>query len=483
MATSAVSTTTISTAADIAKSNKANAQKIMNTLGAGSGVDVTSLAQNLVDAERVPKENMINAKIAKSEAKVTGYGAVTFMLGEVKKAFSALNDKTDFTGVTATSDNTSAFTVSAGATATEGIHEMTVTALAKAQRSVSSTYTSATSSINAGQAMSLSLTYKGTASTINVTAGSDTPQGVVDAINIANKGVKAQLVYTSSADASPYKILLTSSTGEDNSFTLTDSDSNLSFSDIQTAQDAAFTIDGISYKRSSNTVTDALQGVSISMRSLATTSIQLSRETTSTAEKIQNLVLAYNDTQSLLKEMGDSKSTLETYGATLPNDSLLRAIKTTLRSMFMDNSNSTSGGISSLRDVGVSIDQSGVMALDTSILDTKLKTNFDDVVTMFSGNRNNTSEYSVEKISIANDAFGKLSKMLRSTGDLAYQTRNTNTEITRYKADLVKLNTRMDTLLQRYTKQFAIMDSMVGQNNSTKSSLKSTFDGMMAQYK
>ena len=140
MATSAVSTSTTSTAADIAKANKANAQKIMNTLGAGSGVDVTSLAQNLVDAERVPKENMINGKIAKSEAKVTGYGAVTFMLGEVKKAFAALNDKTDFTGVTATADNTSAFTVSAGATATEGIHELTVTALAKAQRSVSSSF-------------------------------------------------------------------------------------------------------------------------------------------------------------------------------------------------------------------------------------------------------------------------------------------------------------------------------------------------------
>jgi flagellar hook-associated protein 2 len=483
MATSAVTPTTSSSAADIAKANKANAQRIMNTLGAGSGVDVTSLAQNLVDAERIPKENLLNAKLTRSEAKVTGYGAVTFMLGEVKKAFAALNDKTDFTGVTATADNSSAFTVSAGATASEGIHEMTVTALAKAQRSVSSTYTSATTSLNGGLAMSLSLTHKGVASTINVTAGSDTPQGVVDAINIANKGVKAQLVYTSSTDASPYKILLTSSTGEDNAFTLTDSDGSLSFSDIQTAQDANFSIDGISYKRSSNTVTDALQGVSISMRSLSTTSIQLSRETTSTAEKVQNLVLAYNDTQSLLKEMGDTKSTLETYGATLPNDSLLKAIKTTLRSMFMDNSNSVSGGISSLRDIGVSIDQTGVMTLDATVLDAKLKTNFDDVVTMFSGNRTNTSEYSVEKISIANDAFGKLSKMLRSTGDLAYQTRNTNTEITRYKAELAKLNTRMDNLLQRYTKQFAVMDSMVGQGNSTKSSLKSTFEGMMAQYK
>lgn len=98
MATNAVTTSTTSTAASIAASSKANAQKIMTTLGAGSGVDVTSLAQNLVDAERVPKENMLNAKITKSEGKVTGYGAISFMLGEVKKAFAALNDKTDFTG-------------------------------------------------------------------------------------------------------------------------------------------------------------------------------------------------------------------------------------------------------------------------------------------------------------------------------------------------------------------------------------------------
>ncbi len=483
MATNAVTTSTTSTAASIAASSKANAQKIMTTLGAGSGVDVTSLAQNLVDAERVPKENMLNAKITKSEGKVTGYGAISFMLGEVKKAFAALNDKTDFTGVSATSDNTSAFTVSAGATATEGIHELSVTTLAKAQRSVSNTYASATSSINSGQAMTLSLTYKGTVSSINVTAGSDTPQGVVDAINITNKGVKAQLVYTSSSDASPYKILLTSSTGEENTFTLSDPSGNLSFSDTQTAQDATFSIDGIAYKRSSNTVTDALQGVSISMRSVASTSIQLSRDTTSTADKVQSLVTAYNDTQSLLKEMSDPKSTLETYGGTLLNDSLLKAVKTTLRTMFMDNSNSASGGIRGLRDIGVSIDQTGVMSLDSTVLDAKLKTNFDDIVTMFSGNRNNTSEYSVEKISIANDAFGKLSKMLRSTGDLAYQTKNTNSEIARYKAELEKLNIRMDALLQRYTKQFAVMDSMVGQGNSTKSSLKSTFEGMMAQYK
>ena len=58
------------TPSQLKASNKTNAQAIMTKLGAGSGVDVASLAQNLVDAERVPKENAINAKIAKSEAKI-----------------------------------------------------------------------------------------------------------------------------------------------------------------------------------------------------------------------------------------------------------------------------------------------------------------------------------------------------------------------------------------------------------------------------
>jgi flagellar hook-associated protein 2 len=56
-------------------------------------------------------------------------------------------------------------------------------------------------------------------------------------------------------------------------------------------------------------------------------------------------------------------------------------------------------------------------------------------------------------------------------------------QVNKYKEDLTKLQARMDTLLIRYQKQFAVMDSMVGQNNSIKSSLKSSFEGMSAAYK
>lgn len=490
MATTTPTTTSSNTAssslitsAQLKAANKANAQAIMTKLGAGSGVDVTSLAQNLVDAERVPKANAINAKISKTEAKISGYGAVSYMLGQVKTAFEALNDKTDYTGVTATVDNTSAFSATAGPTASEGTHEMVVSALAKAQRSVSGNFALPNTSLNSGSAMSLTLTTgSGTTSTINVSAGSDTPQGVVDAINLANKGVKAQLVYTGSSDASPYKILLTGTTGASNQFTLTDSNGNLNFTNTQTAQDAAFTIDGIAYTRSTNNVSDALEGVNLTLRSVASTNIQLSRDTSDLTTKINALVTAYNDTQSLLTEAANPKSTLDTYGATLVNDSLVSSLKSQLRSMFMNTSSSTSNGVTALRDIGVTIDEKGVMSVDATKLDTTLKNKFDDVVTMFTANRSNTSQYSVEKVALADDAVRSLAKMLRSTGDLSYQTKNANTQITQYKDELDKLNTRMESLLARYNKQFAAMDNMVGSSNATKSSLTSTFAGMMASY-
>jgi flagellar hook-associated protein 2 len=77
MATSSVSSTSgTSTAADIQAANKAAAQRLLTSLSAGSGVDVASLAQNLVDAERIPKENAINAKISKNDNKNSGLAAV-----------------------------------------------------------------------------------------------------------------------------------------------------------------------------------------------------------------------------------------------------------------------------------------------------------------------------------------------------------------------------------------------------------------------
>ena len=70
--------------------------------------------------------------------------------------------------------------------------------------------------------------------------------------------------------------------------------------------------------------------------------------------------------------------------------------------------------------------------------------------------------------------------MLGANGILTSQSTSATTQNTKYQDDLTKLQTRMDLVLKRYQKQFAAMDSLVGSVNSQKTSLKSTFDGMMA---
>ena len=155
-ATSAT-TTNKTVAATTAATSKAAAQKIITSLNAGSGVDTASLAQNLVDAERIPQENGINTKITKNEARVSGFAAVSFVLGEVKTAFSAIKDQSSFNSLTADNSNPAAFSVTTSSTAKTGSFGIDVVRIAKPQRTVSDGLTSATASLNGGKAMSLSL--------------------------------------------------------------------------------------------------------------------------------------------------------------------------------------------------------------------------------------------------------------------------------------------------------------------------------------
>jgi flagellar hook-associated protein 2 len=193
MATSSVSTTTQSTAAQVAAANKANAQKIMTSLGAGSGVDVASLAENLMNAEKVPRENALNEKITKAETRINGYAAISYVVGQVQAALGALKDKNDYLGATASVSNASTATAVASSTATEGTHELSVTKLAKAQRDIfTPAFASATAAVPGwstdadtgarnGGSLTLSYSNGGVAGTQSITANN--PTDIVKAIN------------------------------------------------------------------------------------------------------------------------------------------------------------------------------------------------------------------------------------------------------------------------------------------------------------
>jgi flagellar hook-associated protein 2 len=313
-----------------------------------------------------------------------------------------------------------------------------------------------------------------------------TPEGVVAAINSKNAGVKAELVNTGNA-LKPYKILVTGATGVTQDFTLSSATPEVNFSAIagyERATDAVFSVNGIAMTRNSNVVTDAIAGVTINLRSATSGAavLDLARDTASLKTKMTDLVTAYNDASDLLNQVSDPKSTLDTYGATLVGDSTVRMVRQQLRSIIQGTSSTPGNSVSALWQLGFSLDEKGVMSLDSTKLDTALQSNFNDVVKSLTGNQENLSAYSNAPAGLMGDAVRKITGLLDKSGPLMSQSESASTQNTKYQKDLTDLQTRMDALLARYTKQFAAMDTLVGQINTQKTSLKSTFDGMMAAY-
>jgi flagellar hook-associated protein 2 len=589
----------------------------ISALGAGSGVDVKALATSLVDAEKAPRKTAIDAKIKKSESGISGYAALKFVLGDLKTAFSNIKDQSAFNTVIPRVSQASAMSVTASATASSGSHTVSVTNLAKAQRSVSDAAGFATpvTTLNNGEAFSLMLkkgveptptkayvagvaadpaanppvigspststitfkamnkgdtvtvngmtltanktlsktdvgdmfanlasgqtdtqtnntnlaaygTFSGTfaagyssgaaasgvltltatanganadiaaptssqpSTTIAIAANATTPAGMVAAINASNNGISAQLVNTGNA-AAPYRIMLTGATGENNAFSITSQTNaggavaNVNFgSRLQLAEDAVLSVDGMAMTSSSNRISDAIAGTTLELFTTTTgaANLDFSRDTSTIKTKIQALVTAFNDANSMLGVVSDPKSTVETYGATLVGNSIVGSVRNQMRSLITADSNSPSGGLTALRDIGLSINKTGELELDATKLDSALTNKYDNVVTLLTSNREKQSSYSVLPSGAAGEAVKKLTALLDTAAPINSQSTNLTTKITSYKKELATLDTRMTELLARYNKQFAAMESMVGQTKSLQTNLKSTFDGMMSVY-
>ena len=473
---------------------------IVSSLNAGSGVDIQALAQNLVDAEKAPRADRIQAKIDQSNARISGYGAVSFALDTLKTAFDKLRDVSDFSSITASNSQPTAFGVTAGPTASTGVFDLEVSAIAKAQRSVIGAskdgngdavgFAASDTAINGGSPFFLGVTTS--AGTEYVSVDTDTPAGLVAAINGADIGLSAQLLYT----GSDYQVIITGQEGAANGFTLsTSSDASgtalnltatmaVDANNLQAAQDAAFTLNGLAITRDSNTISDVVEGVSFNLYGPTTGSarIDLSRNTTDLKASLQELVVAYNDFGDTLDVLGNRDSDVETYGGALAGESFLYTVRSQVRAMVTANSDTAGDNISAFRDIGISFDRYGKMTFDEGTFDTAVASHYDEIVTMMTADTEAQSVYSTAPAGAAGAAYKALDVMLRSTGVIAQRTSNAETDVARQEERMTELDDRMSRVLDRYLKQFAVMDALVGTLQKTGEGLTSTFEGMMATY-
>jgi flagellar hook-associated protein 2 len=253
------------------------------------------------------------------------------------------------------------------------------------------------------------------------------------------------------------------------------------------AQNAILSVDGITIQRSTNTVSDVYSGVTMNLLSTTNSAVEVgvSRDSSELGTKLSELVTAYNNAISdfaILTGPVNAEDTTDVYSGSLQSNSTVSYVISSLKSMFLRDSSTKSGDISALRDLGITFQRDGTLAFDDTVLNDALETNPDAVVTMLTADRENKTYYGVSNRGFAGDAIKSLTDMIATTGQINTQTTSANVQLSKFKEQLATLEDRYNLILKRYITQFAAMDSYVGQVNSLKTSLTSTFAGMMAQY-
>jgi flagellar hook-associated protein 2 len=266
------------------------------------------------------------------------------------------------------------------------------------------------------------------------------------------------------------------------------------------ASDSTLFLDGVEVQRSTNQVSDVIDGVTLNLLSLTgnqSAVVTIARDTAPIKEKIRAIVDNYNDLQSILDAAFDRESKVENLGGSLVGDSSVRALRDQMRRIMLPDGATMGSGsaqLSNLRQLGLMIDTDGKMKFaslktsaspgeslinmgDEAVLDRALAQRFDEVANLFAGPGGLAKDMS-DRISgsgIYVDSTFSPSSPKKILNALSL---NAGQRITADKQRLVDLERRMEQLLDRYTRQFSVMESLVGESKATRTGVENSFKGM-----
>jgi flagellar hook-associated protein 2 len=443
----------------------------INALGAGASFDTKSIVEALVLAERAGAESQITRKVTNAESKISALGSAASILGVLKEAAELVNDAKDFNTLSVQNSSTSAIKATVSNSARAGTNSIAVTSIAKEQRSVSGGFNSDIQAINGTESTGIDITINGT--TTNLSVEGATLDSIATAINGANLGVTAEIINTGS-DTGGYRLQLVGTAGASSAFSVTSDFSGLAFETLQSASNAALTVNGVDFTRASNQISDIIPGVTLNLVSTtsSTETISVLRNTTSAKENILAFIAVYNEATAEFKKLTSNED------GGLRGDGIFRSIVSQLRSTMINESSSPGTSIKSLSGMGISIDRYGQLTHDEAKIDSALSKNYDDVIGIFSANTDNQSRFSDAAGGVGGDIAKLIEQITASDGYLTTTATSLTTRNAGYAEELKDLDTRMEQVEERYNRQFLVMQQIIEEMNSTKDSLISSFDNL-----
>jgi flagellar hook-associated protein 2 len=443
---------------------------LINFGGLASGLDTNSMVTQLVAVERIPIQQL-ESKKAGFEKKDAAWTGVATRFSALQKAVDAIKDPGSFAKFAIGTSSSDAVTVTSVAGANPTTASFTVNNLAAAHQLVNdATYTTATDLVGAGD---FTVTVDGVDHTVT-TDDTTTLAQLATMINNGDSGITASVL---KVDGTTFRLTLSAEdTGAAGEFTASGTQANMGTSTIlQQAADATITIGqgagAITVTRSSNTVSDLIDGVTMTLNEVtaAPVSVTVTRDLDAAVEAVQNFVNELNAVASHMKTLTAYNSTTEKAGP-LQGDSTARSLAAGLRSTVSSVQEGLTGNYTFASAVGITLTRDGTFKLDTDKLRTALEEEFPDIADFFEG------DGTVGGLASAIDAF--LDTATGTDGAIERARDRWQAQIENIKDAIVRMEDRVDRREAALIAQFARLETAMSQLGGMAAQLTAALPGL-----
>ncbi|ASJ97371.1 flagellar filament capping protein FliD [Shewanella marisflavi] len=445
----------------------------LTAVGIGSGIDIGGIVSALVNAESASKIAKFDVNEGKLNAQISGIGALKSAMSEFNSKLESLTKAETFGSqkvVTSTKDYLSA---SVDKSAVSGVYQVQVEQLAQSQKVGTAVVADDTSPIGEG---SLSISVgSGTAFNIDV-SDTDSLTNIMEKINTAedNTDVTATIIH---GELGPQLVLGSKKTGEDNSISVTATDTGVgtglsdtfTMSELTPAKNAIVHIDGVKVVSQTNSIDDAITGVSLTLTDAdiaKTTTLTVSQDTAKTKGAIEGFVESYNALMTTIQDLTGYDADTKQAGI-LQGDALPRSIQSQLRGMVSSGVD-TSDGMQMLANFGVKTTREGLLEIDSDKLKDSIENNQSAIAELFS----------TEETGLAHKMSNLVDTYVKSGGIIDGRDNSLDEQLSRIADSREQLNRRMAAYEDRLYKQFNAMDLVVANLNSQSNMLISRLDSL-----
>ena len=457
---------------------------MISSPGIGSGLDINRLVTQLVAAEGQPASLRLAQDEANAQAQISAFGSLKSALSTFADSIDALSKLTTFQARTATSNDLTLFTATAESNAAIASYNLEVVNLAESHKLVSKGFAGTSTVVGSG---TITIGAGTKVATIGIASGTDTLADIRDAIDNASgsTGVSATIIAVDDGMGGTVSKLLLSSddTGTANNITVTVGDDDLNdlddaglsqlvfdpagsgttrLTEATPVSDAQIKVDGQTITSSSNTIADAIEGVTINLVSENPGSVKaltVTRDTSSITSLINDFVTNFNAFQETVDNLTSFDAETGARGTLLGNATVL-TINNQIRRELTDAVLGASSAHRTLSDIGIRTELDGSLSVDSTVLDAALASDPDAVGTVFTsfdGIATNLDEV-VEDITASDGSIETKITGLNATLDDIEDARDA-------------LNVRLAAFEARLFAQFNAMDQLVAQLQTTSNFL------------